>query len=197
MTQTIRIEAALPCDAALLPAIEQSAGELFRTAPGLEWVADHDNTPADFYGPLIAAGTVWVAREAAAGPVGFLSAEAMGGGLHLWEMAVRQDRQGRGLGRRLLAEARDLALARGLNGLTLTTFRDVAWNAPFYERQGFRVIQDDALAPWMIDILIGEIDRGLPGERRCAMRLDLGESIANSAHPREGGDERKIYGALR
>ena len=60
----ISIRAARPEDAAYLPTIERSAGALFRTAPGLEWVAEHSVTPADFYAPLIAAGTVWVVEAA-------------------------------------------------------------------------------------------------------------------------------------
>ena len=161
----------------LLPAIEQSAGELFRTAPGLEWVADHGVTPADFYPPLIAAGTVWVVEAENSRLTGFVSAEAFGDVLHVWELAVSAEVQGRGLGRRLMQAARDHAVAAGLSALTLTTFRDVAWNAPFYERLGYRVPGDAELDERLASTLRGEIERGLPAERRCAMRL----AIAGSA----------------
>jgi hypothetical protein len=40
-----------------------------------------------------------------------------------------------------MAADRDLAL------VTLTTFRDVPWNRPFYERRGFEVIGEEALTP--------------------------------------------------
>ena len=57
--------------------------------------------------------------------------------------------------------------------MTLTTFRDVVWNAPFYAQSGFRVVEDDALCARLGGVLANEVAHGLPGERRCAMRLDL------------------------
>jgi GNAT superfamily N-acetyltransferase len=167
------IRVARPEDAAHLPAIEQSAGELFRTAPGLEWVAAHGVTPAAFYPPLIAAGTVWVVEAEEGALSGFVSAEVFGDVLHVWELAVSAEIQGRGLGRRLMQAARDHVRAAGLAALTLTTFRDVAWNAPFYERLGYRVLGEAELDERLSGILQGEIERGLPAERRCAMRLDI------------------------
>lgn len=162
-------------DAARLPDLEQSAGELFRTAPGLEWVAGHENTPAEFYGPLIDAGTVWVAVDRDDTPVGFVSAEEVGDTLHVWELAVDSARQGQGIGRRLMGAARGHASDRGLAAVTLTTFRDVAWNAPFYQRLGYRVLEAAEITPNLAGHLSDEIGRGLPAERRCAMRLDLGD----------------------
>ena len=161
-------------DAARLPDLEQSAGELFRTAPGLEWVAGHENTPAEFYGPLIDAGTVWVAVDRGDTPVGFVSAEEVGDTLHVWELAVDGSRQGQGIGRRLMGAARGQANDKGLSALTLTTFRNVAWNAPFYQRLGYVILEGEAVGPYLASHLRDEIARGLPAERRCAMRLDLG-----------------------
>ena len=161
-------------DAVHLPDLEQSAGLLFRTAPGLEWVADHGNTPAEFYGPLIDAGTVWVAADRNDVPVGFVSAEVVGDTLHVIELAVDGARQGQGLGRRLMGAARGYAGDHGLAALTLTTFVDVAWNAPFYQRLGYVILEGEAVGPYLAGHLCDEIARGLPAERRCAMRLDLG-----------------------
>jgi hypothetical protein len=36
------------------------------------------------------------------------------------------------------------ASATGVQALTLTTFRDVDWNAPYYSRCGFRVLDQSA-----------------------------------------------------
>jgi hypothetical protein len=62
-----------------------------------------------------------------------------------------------------------------LVALTLTTFRDVAWNGPFYQRLGFEELAAHDLSPDLAQILAHEAARGLPGDRRCAMRLDLSE----------------------
>lgn len=75
--------------------------------------------------------------------------------------------QGRGVGRALLAHAADWARARGLTALSLTTFRHVPWNAPFYASFGFRE-WDPAEAPASIrQALNYEAAKGL--KDRCAM----------------------------
>ena len=66
------------------------------------------------------------------------------------------------------------AVTNLLTALTLTTFRDVAWNAPFYQRLGFAVLPREAISPYLAGHLRDEIERGLPADRRCAMRLGLG-----------------------
>ena len=61
---------------------------------------------------LLADGLVWVA-EADGALVGFAACEAFDDALHLWELAVRRECQGRGVGRvncRRCAGHRDAAL---------------------------------------------------------------------------------------
>ena len=158
-------------DAALLPSVEGAAGALFRTLPELAWVADEPlGAPEDFL-PLIAAGTVWVAEAAQAGVIGELRAEICGGDLHILELAVAADFQQRGIGRRLLNAARDAARERGLKALTLTTFRHVAWNAPFFARYGFVELAAAEIDARLAEIVGAEEARGLPN--RCAMRMRL------------------------
>jgi hypothetical protein len=77
-----------------------------------------------------------------------------------------------GIGTALVSAVCAWAVAKGLGAVTLTTFRDVAWNAPFYRRFGFRVIDD--LTPGLAAIrtrehALGDDDLG----PRVAMRLDL------------------------
>lgn len=167
------IRPAVAADCHELPAVELSAAESFRAAPGLEWLADDGEfKPVDVHRRRVDEGTSWVA-ELDGEPVGFLCAEIFGRELHVWELAVRQDRQGRGLGRRLIAAAVDDARRRGLDAITLSTFREVPWNEPFYARLGFVRIDDVSGEPRLAAILRSEIEQGLPGERRCAMRLAL------------------------
>lgn len=167
---TIRL--ATLVDAALLPAVEQSAGLRFQEAPGLEWIAEDENAPAEAYPPFIAAGTVWVAEEGGA-LVGFLAAVVEDDALHVLELAVLREAQGRGIGGALMAVAVEKARALGLAALTLTTFRDLAWNEVFYSRLGFRTLTEAGLDERLAGYLAREIDRGLPRVKRCAMRLHL------------------------
>lgn len=114
------------------------------------------------------AGTLWVA-EFDGRPEAFLGATAHGDRLHIDEFAVAQALQGKGLGRGMLATVIDWARARGFAFVSLTTFRSVPFNGPFYNSAGFREWED---APAEIrDKLAEEAARGL--NDRCAMRLDL------------------------
>lgn len=70
---------------------------------------------------------------------GFLAAEIDNRDLHLWELAMRGDVQGRGIGRQLIHAAELCTRERHLHLLTLTTFSDVPWNAPWYSRMGFEM----------------------------------------------------------
>ena len=160
-------------DADALPVIEQSAGEAFRSIPELAWLADGDNVSVERHRALIAAGACWVAADEEDLPVGFLSAGIEGDALHVWELDVRLDRQGRGIGRALLQRAIVGARRRGLAAVTLTTFRAVAWNAPFYGKFGFRMLEDDEIDDRLASLLADEAGHGMPSDQRCAMRLDL------------------------
>jgi hypothetical protein len=55
----------------------------------------------------------------------------------------------------------------------LTTFTDVPWNAPYYQRLGFRRLSDDKLTPGLRAIRAREAAIGLDRWPRCCMRRDL------------------------
>lgn len=169
---SVLIRLATPEDTPRLPDIERSAGHLFRQIPGLEWIAEDHVMTVDQHLPAICARTAWVACEDGT-PVGFLSAERTLGILHIREVSVLASVMGRGIGRLLIDAATAAARASGLSGLTLTTFRDVPWNAPYYERLGFKTMAADDLDQRLHSILAEEVSAGLPGDRRCAMRLNL------------------------
>ncbi|MBN4666976.1 GNAT family N-acetyltransferase [Pandoraea nosoerga] len=168
-----RVRRATPADAAALPGVERSAGDLFRTLPGLGWLADGEPIAEAHHRRWIASGTVWVAVDPHGepdAPVGFLDAEAFDDALHVWEMSVHRRWQGRGIGRALLDAASAHACDVGLARLTLTTFSDVPWNAPYYARMGFTRIDASALCTRLQSVLEAEIAAGLPAARRCAMQ---------------------------
>ena len=105
--------------------------------------------------------------------IGFATCEAFEHELHLWELAVRHDAQGKGAGRALIAGVIDEARARGLPAVTLTTFRDIPWNAPFYARCGFVEAPPDEFGPFLTLVREKEVDIGLDVANRCALRLTL------------------------
>ncbi|WP_395630214.1 GNAT family N-acetyltransferase [Aquidulcibacter sp.] len=163
---TIRL--AIEVDADLLPEIERSSGELFRQIPQLAWIADDDVQSATRHREIIQQGTAWVALSEAELIIGFLSAEVHDSCLHIWQMAVHSAYQKRGVGRALMRTAQSWAEANKLSSLTLTTFRNVPWNADFYRSCGFFIAQPDA-SPMLLRTLANEELAGLPIDQRCAM----------------------------
>jgi len=170
MHETTTIRPATKADAILFPDIEQSAGELFRLVPDLAWIADSENLTDPRYAELIGKGASWVAVTGDDSLVGFLCGEVMEGELHIHELGVALDVQRRGIGRALLETAMAWARQSGLAAVTLTTFRDVPWNEPFYAGAGFETLSDASQGARLAAIMDFEIGRGLPRERRCAMR---------------------------
>ncbi|WP_206185411.1 GNAT family N-acetyltransferase [Sphingosinicella sp. CPCC 101087] len=160
-------------DVEMLPRIERSAGEAFRAIPDLAWVADDDVQSAEAHRLASKVGWSWVVVDEADRPFGFLTAERFDAELHIWALAVERARQGQGAGRALLDASIAHARDRKLTAVTLTTFRAVPWNEPLYAHFGFRTLAPDALGPRLFHILEREEAHGLPGHRRCAMRLDL------------------------
>jgi GNAT superfamily N-acetyltransferase len=127
---------------------------------------------AEDHRPFAVQGLVWVAEEAGR-LIGFATCEAFEHELHLWELAVRLEAQGKGAGRALIAAAEEEARTRGLPAVTLTTFRDIPWNAPFYARCGFVELSDENLGPFLTLVREKEVEIGLDVANRCAMRLAL------------------------
>jgi hypothetical protein len=57
--------------------------------------------------------------------------------------------------------------------LTLTTFADVPWNGPCYERLGFRQLTGTELTPGLRAVRAEEAAHGLDEWPRIAMRREL------------------------
>ncbi len=167
---TIRIRPTTLSDVAALSAIERAAAGRFRDIPELAWLADGEVIPAEQHLDYAERGLSWLAL-ANDQPVGFVLAEAHPSSLFIVELSVDLDWQGKGIGRQLIACVADCARKRGLTALTLTTFRDVPWNAPFYARLGFEMMT--RVTPELREKREEETAHGLAYDSRCAMRLPL------------------------
>lgn len=154
----------------MLPAVERASGRWFRDV-GMGHVADDPPMPVSLLHAYRASGGLWVAVEGA-GPVAFLAAEDLDGAVHVAQLSVHPGWARRRIGAALLAHAARLAAGRGVGALTLTTFRDVAWNAPYYARLGFRTLEAGELTPGLVSRLAAEAEL-VPGDARVAMRRDL------------------------
>ena len=159
---------AKPEDADALPALELAAGELFNTLPGLGSVAGNHAIPAERHRKLIRKGHCLVAYLGDR-PIGFIATEPFRRELHVWEMSVHPDGQRQGIGAGLMRACMIDARNSGFKAVTLTTFRDVPWNGPFYARLGFEEVTALDAHPRLASELALEADNGMPADQRCAM----------------------------
>ncbi|HWD03976.1 MAG TPA: GNAT family N-acetyltransferase [Amycolatopsis sp.] len=153
-----------------LPALrdlEVAAAEPFR-AVGMPEVADDEPFSVAQLRTYQEDGRCWV-NVAADSPVAYLLAEVVDGNGHVEQVSVLPSFAHRGLGRELIDKAGEWARAAGLPALTLTTFRGVPWNGPYYARLGFRELPASQWGPALRAIRAHEASLGLDRWPRIAM----------------------------
>jgi GNAT superfamily N-acetyltransferase len=169
--ERMRIRTARVAELPALQEIERAAGQLFCDIDMPE-IAGYDPPPLPMLADHQQAGRLWVAAADADEPIAYLMADVVDGCLHVEQVSVRPDHARRGLGRALLDHAADQAAADGLAALTLTTFAHVPWNAPYYTRCGFRVLDHTELTAGLRAIRQREAGLGLDRWPRVCMRRD-------------------------
>jgi GNAT superfamily N-acetyltransferase len=163
-----KIAAARPCDLPLLPTIELAAATLLAGHAPASVLAE-TTSQADLESAQ-QCGHLWVALADDI-PIGFALIEVLEPGIaHLVEIDVHPAHGRRGLGRRLVLAVLRWAATNGLSWVTLTTFRELPWNMPFYARLGFEEIPPNDLSPALRSVIEDETRRGLDPRRRVAMR---------------------------
>jgi len=167
MSPQYSITLARPEHLSAMPAIELSAAVLLRGhAPD---AVLNEATDDETFADAQENGRLWVAL-ADGQPVGFALVVMLAGDLpHLDEVDVEPAHGQRGLGTALVRAACDWASRAVYAELTLTTFRAVRWNMPFYARLGFVVIPEPELRPELMDVVLEEESRGMPREGRVVM----------------------------
>jgi GNAT superfamily N-acetyltransferase len=168
----MRIRAARVADLPTLQAIERAAGLMFCDI-GMPEVAEYDPVPLPLMAARRDAGRIWVMADDGDEPVAHLMADLVDGCLEIEQVAVHPGSARRGLGRALLDHAASWAAAEGLPALTLTTFAHVPWNAPYYARCGFRVLDDAEITAGLRAIREWEAAMGVDRWPRVCMRRDL------------------------
>ncbi len=128
------VRRALDADLDRLAEIERAADGLFADVfQGADWGAPPSGrSRADDSGFLL------VVSESDGGePVGFAHVLQHGDTAHLEQLSVLPDHSRRGHGRALVEAAAREATSRGALRITLRTYADIPWNAPFYAALGF------------------------------------------------------------
>lgn len=158
-------------DIAGLPRIERAAGEAFRTL-GMDAVADDEPMGTDVLEGHRLAGRAWVAVDAADRPVGYLVLDVVDGAAHVEQVTAHPDARGQRLGAALLDVAQAWSVDHASGALTLTTFADVPWNAPYYRRLGFTGVPEEDLTPGLRAVVAHEAGLGLDAWPRTVVRRE-------------------------
>jgi len=161
------IRAANPEDYSVLPSMEQAAGLTYLQTRYKD-LADGPNVSEH----IAVDDRVWVATCAAA-VVGFVIAKVFADVVHIHELDVHPQFARLGHGRALITHVAHWARYRRSTALTLTTFSDVRWNAPYYKRLGFALIETPMPPGHLKTILEAEANTGLDMTHRVAMRMTL------------------------
>lgn len=164
-----RVRQARADDLARLQEIEVAAGALFAEV-GLQSVADDDPAPILVLAIHQVGGTAWVSVDEADRPVGYALALEVDGLGHLEQLSMEPSAGRQGRGAALIETVVAWAEARGARAVTLSTFLDVPWNAPYYERSGFVVLAEEELTPGLLALREHEVAAGLDVSRRVFMR---------------------------
>jgi GNAT superfamily N-acetyltransferase len=159
-------------DLSALPDIERAANALFADYGLADQLSDI-LTPIESLREGIQTDRLWVAADEGDRPVGFALAGIVGDNAHLDELDMHPAHGRRGLGAALVETVCDWAKSHGYHTITLTTLRQIPWNAPWYQRLGFRVLEENELSEALRDLLQAEIQRGLPADQRVAMQREL------------------------
>ena len=169
MSMTIRL--AEQEHLAEIPKIELAAATMFSEADlpaGLRYKVTH----ISFLKEALERDCLWVALHEDR-PVGFAAASIVDGAGYLDELAVRPKFGRQGIGTRLVSMVIEWARAENFPWLTLITYAHLAWNAPFYEKLGFRKMNSAEHGKELAGLIKEERRIGLNAAMRMAMRLDL------------------------
>ena len=172
MSSGFTIRLARPDEVARLGEIEDRASKLFEPTDIFDDLNGEIFDPAEL-AKLIEKQQVWIACGVDDVPVGFVILLKVDDILHIEELDVLPEFGRRGIGADLVEHACRWAADNGFTGATLSTFRDIPWNAPFYSKHDFRVVEPSEFTPWMVRLQETEASKGLRIETRVIMRRPL------------------------
>ncbi|MEC5406101.1 GNAT family N-acetyltransferase [Paraburkholderia sp. MPAMCS5] len=159
-------------DAETIRTIEFEASLRFMSV-GMAGIADAPPMNLALVERKIAAQEIVLALDVDGMCAGFVMFEPQPARIYIQELDVLTSHAGRRIGAALIGQVEQLARSRERMQLTLSTYREVPWNAPYYRRLGFREIAGTELDAALIARRDAHIARGLDESKRVFMRRDL------------------------
>lgn len=163
------LRAAQTGDLADLQRVDIAASRLFEPTGLIQETGGPTAIPGEALAAGLSSGLLFVITDPFEQPVGFALARVKSPDLYLDQVSVDPAHGKRGIGAALLSRIIEEADARRLKGVVLSTFRDLAWNGPFYRKHGFVELPRHKVKSWMKaleDIQSQTMDVSL----RCFMR---------------------------
>lgn len=169
---SLQIRLAQQRDIAHLMAVERSAAQLFRQQPEWRFIAEGEVMAPQQHAAFIAERREWLAESDNGECAGFIAVQVQGA-IGTSPNCRSPALQRQGVGRRLIGAVAEEAKRQGAGRLTLTTFIEVPWNAPYYRRLGFRPLEDARLTAALRRHLDEDLAHGFAAGSRCAMEFTL------------------------
>jgi len=166
-----QIRKATPEEFSILPHIETLAAQAF-VELGLNDISEMPPLPGSFYSGLPSTAIILLA-EHKNDIVGFCVTIVLDGQAHLKELSVAYAFSGQGIGKKLLQHMCCEAKTQGHNAITLTTFADISFNAPFYKCLDFAEFTPNTQWPELQNLRAEEKRGALRHHKRIAMIKNL------------------------
>jgi GNAT superfamily N-acetyltransferase len=155
-----------------LRSIERDAGGAFAAIGMAEIAADEPPSLVELESRR-AHGRARVAVDAQDRPIAYLISSVVDGCAHIDQVSVRSAHARRGVGAALIEHLAETARAEHRPALTLTAFREVPWNAPYYQRLGFVIVEPADQGPELAALVRREAATIPSNAPRVAMRRPL------------------------
>lgn len=169
----MRIRPLTRADFDRVQALERDAGRAFHEV-GMPDVARDEPPSHEELERARSTGCAYVAAAEDDAPIAFILTSTVDGAAHIDQVSVSPAYARAGIGASLIDFVASMARERGEAQITLTTFRDVPWNAPYYMRLGFTVLSEDHVGPGLRTVLDRERTSHPARAQRVAMRRSLG-----------------------
>lgn len=167
---TILIAPAVEAHLEEIPGIELAAAAVFAESDLPASIRYKVTEPADLRAAM-QQNRLWVAIDGGDRIAGFAMVDFADGQAYLVEVDVLPEYGRQGIGRRLVGAAIDWARSKGFDSLWLITFAHLPWNAPFYEKLGFSIVDRAEHGAELAGLIEEEGQLGINTDNRVAMRI--------------------------
>jgi GNAT superfamily N-acetyltransferase len=168
ITTHYEIRLARTADLPRLPDIEMAAAQRFLSSLHPDAAEGYPISVA-LHQSWLGHDGVWIAETAQGEVAGFAVWVPLAMDMYLVELDVHPVHARRRVGAKLLDALSALGSRLGFGRLVLRTFRDVPWNAPYYQRLGFEALNEREEHPELTSVRRHEMSVGLDSSHRSTL----------------------------